>query len=139
MADMMYAAVKALIEREGEYLFLSVDVGGETIWIPPGGRLEYGESPIEALKREVKGETSLEIEPEAPIGMYHFFTGPDDQGEQVTLTLFEVKSFDGEVDMETKHVEEDNLKDYRWMSPEEILNSNLTSSLKTLLENSNLI
>lgn len=134
MADMMYAAVKALIERNGNYLFLSIDVGEETIWVPPGGRLEYGESSTEALKREVKGETSLEIEPGDPIGMYHFFTGPEDQGEQVALTLFEVKSFDGELDMDTKHVEEDGLKDYRWMSPEEIRSENVTDTLRSLLE-----
>lgn len=120
MADKMYSAVKALIEKDGEYLFLSVDVGDETIWVPPGGRLEYGESPIEALKREVKGETSLDIVLGEPIGMYHFFTGSEDDGEQVALTLFETESFEGKIDMDTEHVEEDGLKDYRWMSPEEV-------------------
>lgn len=130
----MYAGVKALIEQDEEYLFVSVELGDDTIWIPPGGRLEYGESPMEALKREVKGETSLEIQPGEPVGMYHFFTGVDDQGEQVTLTLFEVEDFSGEVDMDTEHVEEDGLKDYRWMTPEEIMEENVTETLKDLLE-----
>lgn len=134
MAEKMYTAVKALIERDGEYLFLSVDVGDETIWIPPGGKLEYGESPMEALEREVEGETSLSIEAGDPLGMYYFFTGPKDDGEQVTLTLFETESFEGEVDMDTEHVEEDGLKDYRWMSPEEIREENMTGTLKQLLE-----
>ncbi|MFB6116106.1 MAG: NUDIX domain-containing protein [Candidatus Nanosalina sp.] len=134
MAEKMYAGVKALIEQDEEYLFVSVELGDDTIWIPPGGRLEYGESPMEALKREVKGETSLEIQPGEPVGMYHFFTGVDDQGEQVTLTLFEVEDFSGEVDMDTEHVEEDGLKDYRWMTPEEIMEENVTETLKDLLE-----
>jgi 8-oxo-dGTP diphosphatase len=134
MADKMYAAVKALIERDGEYLFVGAKLGEETIWIPPGGRLEYGESPMEALKREVKGETSLEVEPGDPVGMYHFFTGVDDQGEQVTLTLFHVEDFNGEVDMDTDHAEEDSLEGYRWMTPEEIREENVTETLKDLLE-----
>lgn len=134
MADMMYAGIKALIERDGEYLFVSVELGDETIWIPPGGRLEYGESPMEALKREVKGETSLEVEPGDPVGMYHFFSGEDDQGEQVTLTLFQVEDFSGEVDMDTEHAEEDGLEGYRWMTPEEIREENVTDTLKDLLK-----
>ena len=115
-------------------MFLSVDLGDKTIWIPPGGRIDYGEAPLEPLNREVKGETSMDIEPGKPIGMYHFFTGKDDNGDQVSLTLFEVESFSGEVDMDTEHVEEDGLKDYRWMSPEEIREANITQTLEELLE-----
>ncbi len=139
MADKMYTAVKALIEKDGKYLFVGAELGDETIWIPPGGRLEYGESPMEALKREVRGETSLEIEPGEPVGMYHFFTGVDDRGDQVTLTLFEVEDFSGEVDMDTEHVEEDGLTDYRWMTPEEIMEANVTDTLKKLLRKKNIV
>jgi 8-oxo-dGTP diphosphatase len=134
MADMMYAAVKALIQQDGQYLFVGAELGDETIWIPPGGRLEYGESPMEALKREVKGETSLEVVPGDPVGMYHFFTGEEDQGEQVTLTLFRAEDFRGEVDMDTEHAEADGLEGYRWMTPEEIMERNVTESLKDLLK-----
>lgn len=133
MADKMYAGVKALIEKDGKYLFVSFDLDGETIWILPGGRLEYGESPIEALEREVKGETTLEIEPGKPVGMYHFFIGSKADGEQVTLTVFDVEDFSGEVDMDTEHVEEDGLEDYRWMTPEEIRTENTTETLKKML------
>lgn len=139
MPDKMYTGVKSLIERNGRYLFLSVDVEGETIWIPPGGRLEYSESPLEALEREVKGETSLEIEPGEPIGMYHFFTGPENNGDQVTLTLFRTESFEGEIDMDSEHVQEDGLKDYRWMSAEEIREENITRTLKELPEKKDII
>jgi 8-oxo-dGTP diphosphatase len=68
MADKMYTGVKALIENQGKYLFMGYELDGEMLWIPPGGRLEYGESPIEGLKREVKGEVSLDIEPGEPVG-----------------------------------------------------------------------
>ncbi|MFB6100864.1 MAG: NUDIX domain-containing protein [Candidatus Nanohalobium sp.] len=133
MADKMYAGVKALIERDGEYLFVGFELDGEMLWILPGGRLEHGEAPLEGLRREVKGETSLEIEPGKPVGMYHFFRGPEDDGDQVTLTVFDVKSFSGEVNMDTEHAEEDELKDYRWMTPEEIMEENTTETLKQML------
>lgn len=133
MADLMYAAVKALVELDGKILVLKADLGESHIWIPPGGRLEYGEAPLEALKREVKGETSLEIEPGEPVGMYHFFHGPDDGGEQVTLTVFEVESFEGDVDMETEHAEEDSLTDYQWVAPRELLDMEATESFKELV------
>jgi ADP-ribose pyrophosphatase len=99
----MYTGVKALIEKDGKYLFVGYELDGDMLWILPGGRLKYGEAPLEGLKREVKGETSLDIKPDRPIGMYHFFIGSEDEGDQVTLTVFDIESFSGEVDMDTEH------------------------------------
>lgn len=130
----MYTGVKALIEKDGKYLFVGYELDGDMLWILPGGRLKYGEAPLEGLKREVKGETSLEIKPDKPIGMYHFFIGSEDEGDQVTLTVFDIESFSGEVDMDTEHADEDELEGYRWMTPKEIMSENTTETLKTMLE-----
>ncbi|NMJ77133.1 NUDIX domain-containing protein [Nanohaloarchaea archaeon] len=132
--DKTIAAVKALIEKEGEYLFVGVEYGDGTIWVPPGGKVERGESPIQALNREVQSETSLKIEPGRPIGMYHFLKGEKDRGDQVTLTLFETNKVYGNVDIETDHAKEDGITDYRWMSPEQITKNNVTDTLRQLLE-----
>ena len=35
---------------------------GETVWAIPAGKIEQGESPEQALKREVKEETDLDLE-----------------------------------------------------------------------------
>jgi len=66
--------------------------------------------------------------------MYHFFIGSEDEGDQVTLTVFDIESFSGEVDMDTKHADEDELEGYRWMTPKEIMSENTTETLKTMLE-----
>ena len=58
--------VKALILHEDKLLLLKriakPEYGNlQGTWDVPGGRLEFGESPEEGLRREVKEETGLEI------------------------------------------------------------------------------
>ena len=39
-------------------------------WTTPGGRVNAGESPLDALKREVLEETGYQVEPKDLIGVY---------------------------------------------------------------------
>lgn len=63
MADLIpRAIVGALIFDKEERLFLmrsSGKYGSE--WIIPGGKVDFGESTLEGLKREIKEETNLNI------------------------------------------------------------------------------
>lgn len=43
---------------------------GKGQWAIPGGRIDQNEDAIQCLKREMKEETNLEIEPLAFIGLY---------------------------------------------------------------------
>jgi len=59
-------AVSGLIWRGDEVLFLH-RVQPPLVWVPPGGRMEAGEEPLAALRREIREETSLErVEVVAP-------------------------------------------------------------------------
>lgn len=64
------AAVSALVEEQGRILL--VKRGREPnkgLWSLPGGSIELGETATEALVREVREETSLEVEPGEVIGV----------------------------------------------------------------------
>lgn len=57
-----YIAADALVEKDGEYLMIKE--GKERCrdtWNIPGGAVEHGENPVEAVKREVFEETGLEV------------------------------------------------------------------------------
>jgi 8-oxo-dGTP pyrophosphatase MutT (NUDIX family) len=48
----------------------------KNFWTPPGGSIEPGESPEEAVAREVREETNMEVIYQEPIG-YLDITSPD--------------------------------------------------------------
>jgi len=59
----------AIFGESGRILCVRANYGARG-WTTPGGRLEVGESPPEALKREVLEETGLEVAPGQLIGVY---------------------------------------------------------------------
>lgn len=59
-----YNVAQGLLTYEGQVLLVGNDYGGPNLtWSLPGGRLEPGELYEEALIREVREETSLEVLP----------------------------------------------------------------------------
>ena len=61
-----YVGVKALITHEGKILLIKRSRkykkhGIEGYWDIPGGRILYGEEPLEGLLREIKEEVGLEL------------------------------------------------------------------------------
>jgi 8-oxo-dGTP diphosphatase len=83
----VYPAVKAVIDKGGKFLVLKDRETGN--WTLPGGRVEFGETPEQALKREVKEETGMRIVVGKPVGVWWFFRN---DGDQVVLTNFHCKA-----------------------------------------------
>lgn len=63
MAELVLVAAAALIDRDGRVLLAQRDRGPEAgQWEFPGGKLEPGETPEEALVRELREELDLETD-----------------------------------------------------------------------------
>ncbi len=55
--------VKALILNKGKFLVMHNNGVKEDLWELPGGRMEFGETAEETLKREILEETGLAVKP----------------------------------------------------------------------------
>lgn len=70
----MIKVVAAVIEKDGKFLICKRGPGGNCagLWEFPGGKIEPGETPFEAIKREISEELCAEIEPEEIFCEYPF-------------------------------------------------------------------
>lgn len=113
------AAVKGLIVKNGKFLAVKQRLESFSVWDLPGGRIEYGSDPVSCLKREVKEETDLDINVGKPIGTWYFFRENDK--DQVILMTFLCEPLSDRVDLSKNVDDEENLTEYKWVSPEDFL------------------
>ena len=78
MSAKFIVAVAFIIERDGAILMLRRSptkdhAPGE--WEFGSGRVEHGEQPEEAVHREVREETGLEVDIVEPVTTFHFYRG----------------------------------------------------------------
>lgn len=126
-------AVKALIERDGKMLLLKNGRSDDAFWVPPGGGIEFGESPRKAMKREVREEIGVESVVNEPIGMYYFFyNGGESQG---VLTLYDVNIGNQQIAVGDDTDTDETISDYEWVHPEEAANrcESEADTLETLI------
>ncbi len=131
MPDRPMPAVKSLIERDGKYLLIATKSGDRKFWTLPGGRIEFGEEPLEALRREVREEVSVEVDVGEPLGMYTFFYGEPEK--QVVLTVFSCSIEDGEIDIGSNPADE-NIVEHGWFSREELGDLALGKGVRDFVE-----
>lgn len=96
----------AIVADDGRVLVIQRRDNGA--WEPPGGVLELGESITDGLRREVREETGLEIEPGALTGVYK------NMSRAVIALVFRCRTAGGELS------ETDETKDARWLTPQEV-------------------
>jgi ADP-ribose pyrophosphatase YjhB (NUDIX family) len=104
---------------------LIVDAGGRILlarrafdpergkWDLPGGFLEEGEAPLDALRRELREETGLDVEPLSYFGAWIDRYG-DEAGSVSTLNLYWLARADGEPRPA------DDVSELRWFAREEL-------------------
>lgn len=62
--------VLAVVENDGEFLVIEERVSGRRVLTQPGGHIEAGESPEDALVREVLEESGCDIAVRDLVGVY---------------------------------------------------------------------
>jgi NAD+ diphosphatase len=89
--------VQAWIERDGAYLALRRNQDPERgRWNMPGGFVEPGESGPEAIAREVREETGLEVEPVEVIGIFPSTYGPGEDAQAILDIAYRCRERGGE-------------------------------------------
>lgn len=94
----------------------------ELSWAFPGGRPEYGEELDDAVKREIKEETDLDVENLGPV---YAKTYPEKKDFLAIYYLCENNSVK---DISEQKLEpRDNFQELKWVEPEELENHFTTS------------
>lgn len=94
----MRTVVAAVIERNDRRLLIGQRRRGDTSplkWEFPGGKVEKGETPVDALARELKEELGALLQKSVPIGrvVHKYAETPD----QIEILFFAVAISDGEL------------------------------------------
>jgi len=120
-----YLAANAFVERNGEYLM--VQEGKEHVkgsWNIPGGGVEHGEDPVEAVKREVKEETGLQVtEVEGLLGVVNSRSVRD--GHPVMVHVFSCRVEEGQPEPDF----DQEIIDAEFRDPEKIEKDNLRNDI----------
>ena len=105
-------ASAVLVDEAGRVLLARRAIDPERgKWDLPGGFLETGEHPLDGLRRELREETGLDVEPQEFLGVWMDVYG--DTGE-ATLNLYWVCRAPGE-----PHAADD-IDEVRWFAPDEL-------------------
>lgn len=130
----VHAAVKAIIWREDKFLIIKKTFGDDEVWDLPGGKVKYGEVPYDTLTREVKEETTLDVEIIGILGVYWFFRRHTDN-DQVMCSTFICDLKDGKVNLKNNPTNE-KIIEHKWVTKEEFLSDKYPAdhdSLKDLI------
>ena len=83
-------------------------------WDLPGGFLEENEHPLDCLRRELREETGLEIEPLDFLGVWMDHYSEDESGPSTLNLYWRARIAEGELDAA------DDVSELRWFAPPDL-------------------
>lgn len=115
-------SVKAFFEKEGKVLLVK---DPKDVWELPGGRIEFNESPYQALARELKEELGFEqVKLGDSIHIWSFSSTHQEIETQYIIIVYECFT-------ETSAIREnDEYKAYGWVPINEVFNLNMRDGYK---------
>ncbi len=132
----VWSAVKALIKDGEKFLIVKqVEVGKNMeIWDLPGGRIKYGESPEEALIREVKEEINFDIKVIKPLGLWWFFRFLKENDQVICFTFLCQMKDKKPVDLSKNSQQDEIIAEFKWVTKDEFLAGDYPVSHQSLKE-----
>ena len=116
-----FGVVGAIIEKDGKFLLVkeahaaTMDKGK---WNQPAGWIEVGESPIEAIKHEVKEETGFDFTPTHVLGILSLVRKDIASRRGIPHAIKII--FLGEIKESSQEHNKDEISEIRWLTPEKI-------------------
>lgn len=123
--------VGALIHAGGRFLLIRrANEPGRGLWSIPGGLVEVGEKLTDAVKREVKEETGIEVEVERLIDVIENIVLDEDGRVKFHYVLidFEAKPLSENLEIHPSP----EVLEARWFTPEEMKTIPMTRTVKML-------
>lgn len=118
-----YIVVGAFIVREGKVLLIQENHPPDKgKWNIPAGKLDFGENPLEAAKREAFEEAGIDFTPTAVLGIHSIYR-QDVPGEVHALRIVFVGEASNDVSLEHGEAVDGvaEIADFKWLTPEEVL------------------
>lgn len=117
--DKLFVAVKDIVVYQGKVLLIqesSKYLDGTQVgkWDVPGGRIQPGESWRDALRREIKEETGLEVKIGKPVYVGEWWPKPRDEQWQVVGTFVVCEASSDRVTLSDDH------QAFKWVDPIEV-------------------
>jgi ADP-ribose pyrophosphatase YjhB (NUDIX family) len=130
-ANSLIVAVGAVVRNDrGEILLIERTDNG--LWALPGGAQEIGESVKDAVRREVREETGIEVEVTGLTGIYsdpaHVIAYDDGEVRQEFSLCFAARAISGSLRPSSES------RQARWIAPDQVGGLNIHPSMRLRIQ-----